>query len=151
MNTGMKEYKNKLSHNSTILQFTIRKTNPFWLEAGSWPLEAIFAKRTHFAPDSLLWSLVFFAKRTHFPHFFANFENHNSTFNIYHSTFRRTAATKRTHFQSSRSIPASDKSLCRLSAFHIILKSLGSWVLKFLVFTKRTHFKHRPKIPSVQS
>jgi hypothetical protein len=54
---------------------------------------------------------------------------------------KRTFA-KRTHFQSSRSISASDKSLCRLSAFPIILESLGSWVLKFLIFTKRTHFPH---------
>jgi hypothetical protein len=114
------------------------KTNPFGLEAGSWPLEAVFAKRTHFALDSSLWSLVFFTKRTHLA------SNTGCLFicqlSIVNCQFRRIAATKRTHFQCSRSIPASDKSLCRLSAFLIILESLGSWVLKFLVFAKRTHF-----------
>jgi hypothetical protein len=49
--------------------------------------------------------------------------------------------TKRTHFQSSRSIPASDKSPCRLSVFQIILGCLGSCVLRFLYFSKRTHFR----------
>jgi hypothetical protein len=58
-------------------------------------------------------------------------------------------SSKRTHFQSSRSIPASDKSLRRLSAFHVILESLSSWVLGFLgswvlVFRKTNPFGVEP-------
>jgi hypothetical protein len=48
---------------------------------------------------------------------------------------KRTFA-KRTHFQSSRSIPASDKSLCRLSAF----LAFTFYPLLFTFLSKRTHF-----------
>jgi hypothetical protein len=130
-NTGMKEYKDTINDIFHRLITTNKE------------LTTILSKQTHFTLDSPLWSLVFFSKRTHFPHFFANFEDRNSTFTIYHSTFRRTAATKRTHFQGSRSIPASGKSPCRLSAFLIVLESLGSCVLRFLYLSKRTHFQSR--------
>ncbi len=44
--------------------------------------------------------------------------------------------TKRTHFQGSRSILASGKSLCRLSAF----RTFAIYPFPFAFLSKRTHF-----------
>jgi hypothetical protein len=85
-NAGMKEYRNKLSRNSTRLRTKNHE------------LRTVLSKRTHFTTNYELRTKNFFVKRTQFPHFSANFETSIFQLSIVHCQFRRSAATKRTQF-----------------------------------------------------